>query len=84
MQEVGGEFAADVAELFGAGLAWGFAQAHAGLAQAFGAFSEVTRRAGGDDVFPAGDASGSAGDDVIKGQISSGTAVLALKFIAQK
>lgn len=84
MQMVGWKLPAQIAELFGFGLARWFAQTKPCLVQCFGAFSQVARAARRDNILPACDAPTGAWDNMVKRQITPCTAVLTAKFVPQK
>src|SRR6056297_339549 len=84
VEVVGRELAPDIAQLLGGGLAGRLAQGKSDLLHRAGALGQVAAAAGGDDVFPAGDAAAGARDDVVEGQVALRAAILAGEFVPQK
>ena len=84
MKVVRRKFAAMIAQFFRPGLPWRFAKRHANLTQAFRALFQIAFSTSGHDVFPAGDPTSRAWHHMIKGQISTRTAVLTAEFVPEK
>lgn len=84
VQMAGREFAAEVAQLFGFGLARRSAQRKPDLLERLRSFAQVARAAGRHDVLPAGYTAAGTRHDMVKRQIPARTAILAAELVAQK
>ena len=84
MQEVGGEAAPEILELVHGGAAHVAVGDHGRLFGRAATLAQVARRAGGDDVLPAGAAAAGARQDVVEGQVGLRAAVLAGEGVPQE